>query len=325
MNKKVIFISWQNHRRSQTLSRRLDIKLTEILSGCHKFIRYPLLFVKTFRIIKKENPDCVIVMNPSLLLSLFTVVWGKILGKAVIIDAHNVGIHFEHFNMLLRRTGQRLNRFIMKNAALTIVTNLGLAEYVTANKGKPFIIPDPLPIFGKYRKLRLKGEKNVFYICTFSGDEPYMELLKAAEYIDEKIFIYVSGDYNSKALPEKSASNIIFTGYLSETEYVDYLHSADIIVDLTYRQDCLVCGAYEAVAAEKPMVLSDTSALKNYFRDAALYTTDSPEDISRRINEAVKDIPGLTEKVKKLKAGCEKEWMKKKKKFEEAVSYISDK
>jgi glycosyltransferase involved in cell wall biosynthesis len=66
-----------------------------------------------------------------------------------------------------------------------------------------------------------------------------------------------------------------FTGFLQEEEYWGLLRSADGIVDLTLMADCLVCGAYEALAAGKPMLLSDNLASRELFGNAALYTDNT--------------------------------------------------
>ena len=54
-------------------------------------------------------------------------------------------------------------------------------------------------------------------------------------------------------------------------EYVSMLYSVDATIDLTNRENCLVCGAYESVAAGKPMILSKTQALMEYFNKGAVY------------------------------------------------------
>jgi len=261
----------------------MGIKLIEITDTYHPVIRYPILLFKTFMVIKRENPKIIFVQNPSVVLSFFAVIMGKLTKKIVVTDTHNIGIYFEHSNALIQLAGQTLNNTVMKNADLTIVTNSNLEKYVHLKKGRPFILPDPFPVFEEYKKLGLKGKKNVFYICTFCSDEPYLGLLNAAEYLDDDICVYVSGNYRKKKLPDKLAQNIVFTGYIPEQEYINYLHSVDAVVDLTYREDCLLCGAYEGIAAEKPLLLSDKSSLKKYFNGAALYTDNKPLDISCRI------------------------------------------
>lgn len=317
-----IWISWENHRRNQSTSREIGTKLFEITESYPPFIRYPILLFKTFMTVKREKPKTIFVQNPSVVLSLFVVIIGRLTKRCVIVDAHNVGIHFEHSNLLIRLLGQTLNKIVIRNANLTIVTNSNLAKYVELNGGKPFVLPDPFPVFKEYKKINLKGKKNILYICTFFSDEPYIALLEAAKYLENSICIYVSGTYKTKYLPYEIAQNVVLTGYLPEQEYINHLHSVDMVVDLTYREDCLVCGGYEAIAAEKPLLLSDKSILKEYFLDAALYTDNTPLDISYKIKEVIKNAPVLTEKVKRLKRKRTEDWIIRKKNLEKLMSMI---
>ena len=317
-----IWLSWENHRRNQSLSNKINAKLIELVADYHRLVRYPLLLVKTFEVMRRECPKYIFVQNPSIVLAIFLVTWGKIIRIPVIVDAHNVGVHFYHSNMLLRFIGQILNILVMKNASLTIITNHSLAKYVNRMNGKPFVLPDPFPIFKSNKKQNLKGAKNILYICTFASDEPYLSLFEAAGYLGENFCIYVTGKYNPTNLPDNMAKNIILTGYIPEAEYIEYLYSVDLIVDLTYREDCLVCGAYEAIAAEKPLILTDTVALREYFENAALYTDNSPYDIYEKIKEAINNASSLTENVKRIKMKREKEWNEKKDQLERVMENL---
>jgi glycosyltransferase involved in cell wall biosynthesis len=314
--KNNIWISWEIQTRNRSISKALGTKLIEFPETYSALIRYPLLLKKTYRALKSKNPQYLFVQNPSMILSFFVVVNGFLNSRKVIVDAHNVGVHFEHSNRFVRSIGQFVNTLIMKLATFTLVTNPYLADFVKRKNGRPFILPDPFPEFGSHDRLNLKGRKNILFICTFSNDEPYPEMFKAAEFLDFDYCIYISGKYRLKDIPKSIPPNINLTGFLSERDYVNYLHSVDLVVDLTYRDDCLVCGAYEAIAAEKPLVLSDKSVLKEYFRNAAVYTDNSPADIAFKIKLALDNSDQILENVKKVKSEQSKQWNLKKEKLE---------
>jgi glycosyltransferase involved in cell wall biosynthesis len=167
-----------------------------------------------------------------------------------------------------------LYRFVQRRSDLTIVTNESTGGQVKKNGGVPFVLEDKIPQFGECNQIMLRGKNNLVFICTFEKDEPYDRVIEAAKLVDSSVFIYVTGKYE-KAPPEilKAApSNVIFTGFLPERNYLDLLSSSDIIIDLTYMDDCLVCGAYEGLALGKPLILSDTAALREYFDAGAVYT-----------------------------------------------------
>ena len=91
-------------------------------------------------------------------------------------------------------------------------------------------------------------------------------MFKAAENIT-RYNLYVTGKSKGreqqygKPLP----ANIKLTGYLPEPEYLSLLNACDLVLDLTTRDHCLVCGAYEAVSFNKPFVLSNNQATQGLF------------------------------------------------------------
>ncbi|HWP89498.1 MAG TPA: glycosyltransferase, partial [Burkholderiales bacterium] len=80
-------------------------------------------------------------------------------------------------------------------------------------------------------------------------------------------------------------ANVKLTGFLSEHDFDHRLTHADVILDLTTRADCMVCGAYEAAAAQVPMILSDNPPTREYFSKGALFTDNSASSIAALIRE----------------------------------------
>jgi glycosyltransferase involved in cell wall biosynthesis len=196
---------------------------------------------------------------------------------------------------------------------LTIVTNENLAHEVKKNGGSPFVLEDKTPVFDSLTRIKLKGKYNLTFICTFEKDEPYQEVIKGASLIDPSICIYVTGEYEKAAyeLRKFALPNLVFTGFLSDRDYKNLLFSSDVIMDLTLMRDCLVCGAYEAVALGKPMILSNTEALKAYFSMGAVYTENTAKAIAVAITTALETKDKLQEEVIKLRTQLQRKWQKK--------------
>jgi glycosyltransferase involved in cell wall biosynthesis len=76
---------------------------------------------------------------------------------------------------------------------------------------------------------------------------------------------------------------------LPTDEYYDYLRSVSVVIDLTTKEDCLVCGAYEALAARKPIVVSKTKALGDYFGHSVVLTDNTSEAIRKSVLLAFAD------------------------------------
>lgn len=319
---KRIWITWEIQRRNRTLSNRLDAELNELVFKGSKYLRYPVLIARTALTILRERPSVLFVQNPSMALALFAVSSRWLFRSPVVVDAHNAGVFpFEG----AKPWANRLTRFILKKADLTIVTNSSLADYVRSAGGRPQVLPDPLPeIRMPDKRAPLKGKRNVLFICTYAKDEPYLEVIRAASMLGPDICVYISGNPKGK---EKSfshllPSNAVLTGYLPEDEFVSLFNSVDAVVDLTTREDCLVCGAYEAVAMEKPMVLSGTRTLKKYFSMGAVYTDNSAEDLAKKIKDALENAGDLSEQAKRLKRLLVTDWEKMKNELEKKLKEI---
>jgi glycosyltransferase involved in cell wall biosynthesis len=75
-------------------------------------------------------------------------------------------------------------------------------------------------------------------------------------------------------------------GFVPEEEFYRELFSSEIIVDLTENDNCLVCGAYEAMEAGKPLVLSRKEALEEYFTGGTVFTDNDAGAIVQAVREA---------------------------------------
>ena len=129
----------------------------------------------------------------------------------------------------------------------------------------------------------LAGHFNVVLIATFAADEPVEAVLAAVR--GTEIDLYVTGNWRKldPATAQAVPANVHFTGFLAEEEYWRLLQSADAVVDLTLMDNCVVCGAYEGLAATKPMLLSNNTASVELFGDSALYTDNTAPDIRRSL------------------------------------------
>ncbi len=304
-----IWLSWEIHRRNRSLSSYIGAALHELGTSKTGLTRYISCTCETVSLLcGTTKRSIVFAQNPSVILALVTVVYCRLFNRTVVIDAHNIGIFFEHPNWLLRWIGQRINNFIIKLATITIVTNEGLSSVARRVGGRPFILPDPLPELCPKNKKRLYGKINVIAICTFANDEPFDAIFEAAKDLSHTTFIYFTGNNKKICIPPDLSDNIIFTGYLEDQDYIDYLDSADIVLDLTTRNSCLVCGAYEGMALRKPLILSDTRALRWYFGEGATYTKNSSDAIASTILNVLDNLENAKKSVLKRRAEIIKDY-----------------
>jgi glycosyltransferase involved in cell wall biosynthesis len=299
---KIIWITWERHRRNETLSQALGAKLFQFEFYCNPICRYARSSLATLATLVRERPTVIGVQNPSLVLALLATSYGRMMRIPVVMDAHNAGLWPP--SPRFRRLLHAIARSAIARAALTIVTNDNLTEYVRQHGGRPFVLSNSVPELDAHAGApQLKGRRNVLFICSYASDEPYVDVIRAACTLSADTFVYVTGKPKQdwEQLKAIAPPNVVLTGFLPERDFVALLLAVDVVVDLTTREDCLLQGAYEAVAAEKPMVLSDTSALRTHFGKGACFTDNSAADLAHKMTEALNRIPTLTREVKELK------------------------
>ncbi|WP_199453849.1 glycosyltransferase [Marinobacter sp. bablab_jr008] len=302
MKKEAIFISWESHTRSKSLSDAIGIPLFEIVVVGNRFKRYFFSMIKTALLIRRINPSVVIVQNPSIVLAFVSILLS--LGKRkVVMDAHNAAIY------PLEGQCKILNRFawwLLRKSFLVIVTNNDLYREVERLHAKPFLLPDPIPsppvMPNTFCKINDKPLQ-VVLVCTWAPDEPYQSFIEAARLLCDSGFeMKITGrppDHISKGgLPK----NVNLTGFISKAEYWDLLISSFIIVDLTTRDNCLVCGAYEAAAVGVPCILSNSDVARKVFKKGYVFVDNNPMAIADGILSVKKNHLELRDDIVKFSA-----------------------
>jgi glycosyltransferase involved in cell wall biosynthesis len=277
---RVLMVTWLDHQRTRQLCAGLGFDLAVMTTRYRGLARYLLLSARTLTLLWRLRPRVLIVQNPSMVLAALAVLLRTYFGFRLIVDAHNAAIApFAKRPWLIAR----LSRWLLRKADLTLVTNRQLADIVVEQHGRPFILPDRIPVPPTVSGRRLRTEFTVALIATFAADEPIAEVFEAVQGTDT--VVYVTGDHRkmSREAAAKVSANVEFCGFLPDTDYWTLLASVDAVVDLTRTQHCLVCGAYEALAIGKPMLLSRSSASVELFGESALYTDNNPTDIRQQL------------------------------------------
>ena len=305
MEKNGIWITWEFQRRNYGISSALGWPLNEFDFNSPRLIRYLKSIYKSINVIYHDKPTVVAAQNPSIILAITAILICKLFGKGIIIDAHNSGIYpCEGKNPFLLS----IAKWIQKKSDLTIVTNNELKKVVESNGGRAFVLPDRIPEVNNIKRIPLEGRHAIAYICSFSDDEPYLNVIEAAKLLPPDIKIYITGKYYDRLKGKKIPENVILLGYISDEKYWSLLKSADIIMDLTLRENCLVCGAYEAVAIAQPLILSNTKALKAYFNRGCIYVGSSVASIAKGMICAVDQLDSLKSEIAELRSIRMRDW-----------------
>ncbi len=280
---RTIALTWTAHRRTENLALRLGWEYVVIASARKGLRRYLQLLPRTARFLSGARPQILVAQNPSLVLAALCLLLRPFLRYRLVVDAHNEAVQpFLNTSAPLKA----LARWCLRRADLTIVTNENLAQVVSSAGGRPFVLPDPLPVAPEVRTPdRPQGRFRAIVVSTFAPDEPLPEILEAARRLGGEFELLVTGRREKlpKSLAEAMPGNVTLTGFLPDPDYWGLLAGADVVVDLTHMPDCLVCGAYEAVAVHRPLILTRSSAAESWFGTAAAYVSNEPAEIAEAL------------------------------------------
>jgi glycosyltransferase involved in cell wall biosynthesis len=230
--------------------------------------------------VAQRRPSILFIQCPSLVLGLWAAILKQVFGFVLVADLHNDAVTPYDVTSPIY---EALYRLIHRAADVCLVSNAGLQRTVEGVGARAFVLPDKVPDLAPTAAPRAaRSRRQAVFVCSYAKDEPYLEVMEAARVLGSEVTIHVTGDHRRvQHLPAESPVHL--TGFLPEADYVALLSTADVIVDLTFIEDCLVCGAYEAVALGKPLVTSDTAALREYFRMGTVYTRHDPQSLAAAI------------------------------------------
>lgn len=306
-----LWVTWERHRRSRELADALDVPVVTMVSGLPYLPRILLLGLKTVFLLIRRRPRLLFVQNPSLALAALACVLKPLCGYALVVDRHsNFVIRTLNPSRPVKRIFDALSRFTVRRADLTIVTNSPLRDLAAGWGGRGFVLEDRLPDLGAGDPVATSDGADAVFICTFSSDEPVAAVIEAARLLPHGVTVHITGDSRrcDPGLVEAAPPNVRFTGFLPEREYVGLLRACDLVLALTDRPHTMLCGAYEAVSAGKPMVISNHRAMTGYFSRGAFPTDNSPADIAASITAVLDHAEGLAAAVAVLKTDLERSW-----------------
>jgi glycosyltransferase involved in cell wall biosynthesis len=295
------WITWDAHRRSIELAQALGLPLRVFGRGRNVLTYYAAPLVRTVAHLCTTRYDTIVVQNPSLVLTTIASFLKRWRGYGLVQDLHS---YFA--SPTLDPAGARdrvyaaLARYCVRRADLTIVTNDRLEELIDAMGGRGFALQDKVPELATARTVDLGPTFNVVFVCTYAPDEPLDAVLQAAATLDGGVTVYVTGHPRRSAEPDRLPSNVVLTGFLDEPDYAALLRAADAIIVLTTRDHTLLCGAYEAIAARKPLITSDTDVLRRAFGSSVIYVDNSADAIVDAVDCVRRNGPALAAAMDRL-------------------------
>lgn len=304
---KRVWFTWETQRRNAELANAFRAELCIFdFSSQGRLLRYAKSAWQTLRYLFQEKPLIVFAQCPSIVLCSLLAMMKYFLDFRFLIDAHNIAIESLSRKDLLGS----LHRFALSKADSVIVSNQALTSIVERHGGRPLVLPDKLPLIEKCDSPLKDTVPILLFVCTFAADEPVEIFIQGAlRNIGHDFRVYITGK-KSKAgqLLKNEGDRIHFTDFLPHKEYDRLLCSADLVIDLTTRENCLVCGGYEAISVTRPLMLSDHRVNREMFPKGCLFVKNTAEDYSQKLREFFENREKYEREIVEMKSDFLARW-----------------
>ena len=225
-------------------------------------------FYNTFLKYLKERPATLILQLPQGPLLLEGILLKKNFNCKIVVDVHTGFVYGHTFKGLI--INKPFNK-LLNYADLVIVHNNEILDLLHPSIiAKTEVVYDPW-MFIQLTEQPSSDDNYLVFPASFSPDEPLLEVLSAVnEY--KKIKVVVTGNYyRNPSLLRFSSSYVEFTGFLSREDYEKLLLNSSGVITGTNNEYTLMMSAWEAVAFQKPLILSETRTLRNMFDGYAFF------------------------------------------------------
>lgn len=265
--------------------------------------KYLLQAAQTAWVLLRRRPRAVIVQNPPIFAPLLVWLYSRFSRAIYVLDSHSGAFNSPKWRWSLSRLG-----FIYRHAALTVVHNEQMRQQVEKEWGLACLslanLPprESMPPSGSLPPRPVDQPRTIFVVNSFSDDEPLTEVFQAAGELPEVNF-HVSGAVSSAdpGLLKAAPPNLRFTGFLPSADYFRELAWADAVMCLTTREDTMQMGAWEAMYLGRPLVLSATRALQQYFYQGAVFAENHAAGIAAAVRRFYQERARLEQDILSLR------------------------
>lgn len=268
---RALFVSWiRHHGRSEDLATALGAECAFAAVGRLTdrrtvVFRHGWQALQTLRLLASRRPRVLVVMAPPALLVLLGLLWSRLTGARLVVDAHSKAA-----------VGGTWSARLAAHADLVLVTLPDLAQgfprALALHDAPGGAVDAPM-------------HDEVVFPASWYDDEPLDEVLAAARALPAVRFALTGRAPAGLDVP----SNVRLTGFLVRPEFLALVAGAPLVMALTTREHTMQQAAYEAIAAGRPVVASDTAALRSYLGDAAVYAGD----LAGAVGAGLSDLPRL--------------------------------
>jgi hypothetical protein len=272
-----VFVAWMDaDARAAGLAARVNADLLLHSRAGARSRRYLAGSARTLRAARQSS--VAVVTNPPVLAPLAAVAGGG----NVVVD-HHAGA----FNDPRWRWALPVLRAVEPRLRAHMVHTEEHAAEARRRFRRPVLVIQGAPVAPHWaRELAPgSGSADVVLVAGHAFDEPLADFLTAAASLPQVRFL-VTGTPRQPLAPP---SNVAVPGHLPADEYWRTLAGARLVVSLTTRDATMQQGGYDALDLGRPLVTSDTAALRAFFADAAVYVRPDAASIAEGVEKALAD------------------------------------
>lgn len=210
----------------------------------------------------RRRPELVVVTNPPLFAGLVAWAAGRALGVRVALDSHPGGFGAQGDRVAVRL--QRPHRWLARRVAFSIVAADHWRRRVEEWGGRAVVVHEA-PAGWEAEPVVRRGPLRVLYVGRFAEDEPWGEVVAAAQ-VSPRCEVAMTGDpVRAGVDPSTLPANVRLVGFLDPVGYRAAVRDADVVLTLTTEPGSVMRAACEAVWAGRPLVLSDWPVARALF------------------------------------------------------------
>jgi len=305
-SKSTVFVVWKACQRRvdafksdlQTIPVYLHYDWEE-RSRVHKAISYVLKSLRMVAILGRVKPDVFYVQAPPTIALYVAFLYSRLAHARYVVDAHNSMIYGSFWCRM------PFWRLVLRKALLVLVHNEFVANVALRERIPCAVLMDrPPEVRPETYQCPQSVTDNrprpwVVVPCSYDADEPLAELRQATAMLPEVTFFMTW--YREKLPPAFARNvgpNVVFTGFLPQSQFDALLAHADLILVLTTRDGTQPSGASEALAFGKALVISDLQIIRSLFPAGAVYIDNQASAIAKGIRTGLSQKEQLETEMK---------------------------
>lgn len=227
-------------------------------------VRYLAQAIATITVIVRHRPQVVFFTNPPFVSGVACLLAAKVVDAKCWADCHSGAYNdprWERFRAVNQRVLARCTGVIFHNDRLArqhgsmVRRHVVVSIYAMVDRRTP----------GSEKRREAGARPLVAVICSYGFDEPIGELLEAARMLPQADLAFTGKA--PVGLLSDMPSNVRLTGWLSDARYHELLSGAAAVVCMTTREATMQNGLIEALEHARPVLTSNTAALREWARN----------------------------------------------------------